>query len=137
METYHAKLWKWQSRLGDIHYQGSVTFVTHFSRSTLLMGHSQPDQPMCLWRLPIPARWKYFLWLGRDRLLTNVRRASWGLTSSTACIVCGHVLEDLSHILRDSYMARGMWNRIVPNNVQGAFFSQDVQSWMVDNLTLI
>ncbi|KAE8714346.1 hypothetical protein F3Y22_tig00110198pilonHSYRG00213 [Hibiscus syriacus] len=39
-----------------------------------------------IWKLPIPPRWQFFVWLAwRDRLLTNARRASWGLNSSPEC----------------------------------------------------
>ncbi|KAE8680494.1 hypothetical protein F3Y22_tig00111388pilonHSYRG00182 [Hibiscus syriacus] len=67
----------------------------------------------------------------RNRLFTNARRASLGLSTSSSSIACGHPVEDIGHILR----AQNIWNRSVPSSRRGAFYSQDLQEWLQDNLS--
>ncbi|OMO50810.1 reverse transcriptase [Corchorus capsularis] len=60
-----------------------------------------------MWKLPIPVRWTYFLWLARrGRLVTNELRLRWGLTTDASCVICGANLEDILHVLRDCIEAK-------------------------------
>ncbi|OMO56897.1 reverse transcriptase [Corchorus capsularis] len=60
-----------------------------------------------IWRLSIPARWVYFIWLARrERLVTKGLRFSWGLDMDALCPLCGSAVEDVLHALRDCPAAR-------------------------------
>ncbi|OMO59932.1 reverse transcriptase [Corchorus capsularis] len=49
-----------------------------------------------------------------DRLVTNAFRASRGLAPSASCSLCGHVMEDSLHVLRDCPDARAVWELLRP-----------------------
>ncbi|OMO51807.1 reverse transcriptase [Corchorus capsularis] len=47
-----------------------------------------------LWKLNIPSRWIFFLWLAwRGRLVTNGLRFNWGMAASASCVLCGAPVE--------------------------------------------
>ncbi|KAE8732252.1 hypothetical protein F3Y22_tig00002237pilonHSYRG01164 [Hibiscus syriacus] len=78
---------------------------------------------------------EFFIWITwRDRLFPKARRASLGLSSSSSYLACGHLMENLIHILRDCPIAKKVWNRGLPASRRGVFFSWDLCYWLKDNL---
>lgn len=71
-----------------------------------------------LWRLPIPLKQKYFLWLAmKDRIQTTeqLRQKNW--EGSEACELCG-VTENAQHVIFTCPMASFIW-----------CFARDAFSW--------
>ncbi|MFQ6646237.1 hypothetical protein Gotur_019109 [Gossypium turneri] len=67
-------------------------------------------------------------------LLTNVERIRQGCGSSSACSICGHVLEDVMHTLKDCLAAKGVWDKIIPQQTLSSFYSGSLLDWMATNL---
>lgn len=88
-----------------------------------------------LWKLPIPARWVYFLWLAwRGRLVTRALRASWGLDTDASCGICGVGIEDVLHVLRDFQEAVMVCKQLILQPHWHQFFGSSLQDWLRDNL---
>ncbi|MBA0734574.1 hypothetical protein Gogos_018474, partial [Gossypium gossypioides] len=59
-----------------------------------------------VWKIPFkcqgPQRVRFFIWLAlKQRLLTNMERVQRGLSDRSTCGVCGHIIEDALHAIRD------------------------------------
>ncbi|KAE8705357.1 hypothetical protein F3Y22_tig00110429pilonHSYRG00830 [Hibiscus syriacus] len=137
--------WKLQTKLWDIQDTRPRTFTIGnilLIRSTyvsIVVGENRDlkDDYAWIWSLPVPSRWRTFIWLAwRDRLLTNECGGSWGMSHSASCTICGCPVENLSHILRDCDMARQIWSGQLVGIMQSGFFTKDVHSWLFDNLEL-
>lgn len=62
------------------------------------------------WKLKIPQKLKYFLWLVlKGRLLTNQLRVVRHLADTNTCPRCGQYSEDMAHLLRDRTTSRVIW----------------------------
>ncbi|OMP05859.1 hypothetical protein CCACVL1_01804 [Corchorus capsularis] len=88
-----------------------------------------------LWKLSIPARWIYFLWLAwGGRLVTNGLRLRWGLATDASCVLCGAPMEDVIHVLRDCAESRSIWELVLPDVIWLEFSSQVLEDWLQSNL---
>ncbi|KAK7289739.1 hypothetical protein RIF29_03622 [Crotalaria pallida] len=58
-----------------------------------------------IWSRKGPEKYKIYFWkLSHDKLLTNKRKSSWGL-SPLDCPFCFGLVEDSLHVMRDCYLA--------------------------------
>lgn len=88
-----------------------------------------------LWRLPLPARWIYFLWLvWKGRLVTNSYGASWVIGIEARCSMCDSPVEYVIYVLRDCEFAVGLWKQVIPRDRWGHFFGATLQDWLWCNL---
>ncbi|KAK7289993.1 hypothetical protein RIF29_04082 [Crotalaria pallida] len=94
-----------------------------------------PHMPwVTIWNWKGPEKYKFHFWkCSHDRLLTNKRKSSWGLSSSD-CPFCPGLAKDSLHVMRDCYMAAQVWNCFVPYSELANFFSQDLYSWLRSNI---
>lgn len=91
-----------------------------------------------LWKLSIPSRWLYFLWLAwRGRLLTNGLRCRWALSDDASCVLCGPSMEDVLHVLRDCHEAKMVWEQVLPNLIWLEFSSLTLEEWLQQNLDMV
>jgi len=88
-----------------------------------------------IWRLPIPQRMRFFLWLtAHDRLMTNALRVTRGLASDSRCKACPQEDEDTLHVLRDCRFAWEVWSNLGPAGEREIFFSTPLRTWLRNNL---
>ncbi|MBA0799028.1 hypothetical protein Gohar_009564, partial [Gossypium harknessii] len=86
------------------------------------------------WKFKGPHRIRFFIWLVlKQKLLTNVERVRRGCGSSNTCSICGHVLENVMHILRDYPTAKGV-SEIIPQQTFSSFYLGSLFDWMATNL---
>ncbi|KAH1122915.1 hypothetical protein J1N35_006075 [Gossypium stocksii] len=52
-----------------------------------------------------------------DRLLTNSERCRRGISDDNSFLICGFHVETPFHAMRDCYIAKSVWNMVVPNRV--------------------
>lgn len=65
-----------------------------------------------VWRLQLPQRIKFFLWLlFHDRLMTNSNRFLRWITTDPRCFICGSVEENNEHIFRECPSAILVWKK--------------------------
>ena len=89
-----------------------------------------------IWRLKIPQRMRFFIWLvTHDCLMTNSHRVKRGLATDPNCRLCIHEEEDSLHILRDCSFARDIWRNLIPTAARDTFYSLPLQTWLSRNLT--
>lgn len=63
------------------------------------------------WKLLGPQRVRFFIWtILKQRLLTNAERTRRGIAVDPWCLVCGHELEDIIHIIRGYTLAKEVRN---------------------------
>ncbi|KAA3479931.1 reverse transcriptase [Gossypium australe] len=71
------------------------------------------------------------------RLLTNSERVKRGIAQDVSRLLCGHIKEDILHILRDCPFAKEVWHNIIPANHLGSFFSGNISKWFFSNLQFL
>ncbi|MBA0803499.1 hypothetical protein Gohar_013706 [Gossypium harknessii] len=91
-----------------------------------------------LWAIPLkfynPHWIHFFIWLAlKQCLLTNANRVRCGFGSSSACGLCGHDYKDVLHILRDCNAARGIWDKLIPQQDLSVFYSRSLLDQMRNN----
>jgi len=87
-----------------------------------------------VWRLKVPERVRYFIWLlNHDRLLTNYNKSRMRL-GSAMCGFCGNIIENSLHVLRDCPLVMPMWLNVVPVNMRDRFFIGDLNHWIAFNM---
>ncbi|OMP01255.1 reverse transcriptase [Corchorus capsularis] len=90
-----------------------------------------------LWRLALPARWIYLLWLvWKGRLVTNSFRASWGVGIAASCPLSEYPVEDVIHVLRDCSYPVTIWKQLVPSQNWSSFYGWDLTEWLLNNLDI-
>lgn len=88
-----------------------------------------------IWKLKFSQRIRQFLWMClHGRLLTNVERCRKGLTDVGLCLICGHVMENIDHVLRTCPVAQIVWKRLVPFNLHYELFTMNVEEWLLHNI---
>ncbi|KAK5824613.1 hypothetical protein PVK06_019394 [Gossypium arboreum] len=71
-----------------------------------------------VWKCPGPQRVRVFLWMVlQGRLLSNVERVWRGILDDSSCLICGHYLEDVLHILRDCPTAKDVCAQVNPTHI--------------------
>lgn len=70
-----------------------------------------------------------------NRLLTNARKARWGLGSAN-CPRCTGLEESVIHVLRDCTAAVGVWHHLLRQECWYEFFTCDFEQWQELNLNL-
>ncbi|MBA0780342.1 hypothetical protein Gotri_004454 [Gossypium trilobum] len=113
------------------------TFSLNSAYGKVCEGTLNPNE--VFWRIPwkfkCPHRTCFFIWLVlKQMLLTNIERIRRGSGSSSACGICGHVLEDMMHTLKDCLAAKGVWDKIIPKQTLSSFYSGSLLDWMATNL---
>lgn len=68
------------------------------------------------------------------RIVTNSLRARRGLTKNASCKRCGAVDESILHVLRDCFLAKHVWDEMVPLNCRNLFYSMLEGDWLVSNI---
>ncbi|CAN1165925.1 Putative ribonuclease H protein At1g65750 [Linum perenne] len=68
--------------------------------------------------------------VGHDRLLTNAERCRRHFASNPHCDRCTDKVEDTVHILRDCYLARGVWEALIPPGLRDRFFAANLADWL-------
>lgn len=63
--------------------------------------------------------------------MERVRR---GIGQDASCPVCGHVVEDTLHVLRDCLAVNEVWEQVVPRSPATGFFNSNLFDWLVSNL---
>ncbi|KAK7244115.1 hypothetical protein RIF29_38933 [Crotalaria pallida] len=87
-----------------------------------------------VWKTKCPEIWKFFLWkAGHNQILTNSRKAKWGLGSAD-CIWCNGVEETALHARRDCPKAQHLWTSLIDHENLFEFFNFDLFSWIRRNL---
>ncbi|MBA0731683.1 hypothetical protein Golax_025980 [Gossypium laxum] len=62
------------------------------------------------WKVHGPQRVQIFLWLVlKQWLLTQEKRLRRGFGSDARCLICGHDVEDVIHVVRDCVVAKEDW----------------------------
>ncbi|MFQ6665902.1 hypothetical protein Gotur_032456 [Gossypium turneri] len=57
-----------------------------------------------------------------------------GFVQELTCGVCGHVFEDILHVLRNCTTARSICDRLIPTKWHTRFYVNSLQDWLVLNL---
>ncbi|MBA0678547.1 hypothetical protein Goari_019887, partial [Gossypium aridum] len=60
----------------------------------------------------------------------------WGLGHDSTCGVCGHVSEDIHHVLGDYTAARNIWDLLILVEWYIKLYSNSLQEWLVLNLQI-
>lgn len=72
----------------------------------------QPCPWKKLWRLKIPQRIRFFMWLVvRNRLMINTNKGIRGLIQDAGYMVCGALEEDMEHIMRRCPSSVTVWRK--------------------------
>ncbi|KAL4367400.1 hypothetical protein GQ457_05G030190 [Hibiscus cannabinus] len=88
-----------------------------------------------VWKLQVPQRVRVFLWLAlHRRLFTNVERIRRHLTSMDRYECCLDGPEDMIHVLRDYFVARDLWLRVLPSTQLDIFSRTSADEWLRVNL---
>ncbi|KAG8485897.1 hypothetical protein CXB51_020227 [Gossypium anomalum] len=72
----------------------------------------------------------------KQRLLTNSERARRGFGQSSACLLCGHDIEDILYVLWDCSTTKEAWMLVVPIEKQSSKVYKKVQI-QIDNLEVV
>ncbi|MBA0785724.1 hypothetical protein Gotri_025144, partial [Gossypium trilobum] len=90
-----------------------------------------PKEPM--WNIPLkfqgPQRVRFFIWL----VFKHRLRAKEEMVRSGILHVCGHISEDIIHVLKDCTAARSIWDRLIHvewHIRNSAINSQDSNLWL-------
>ncbi|KAK9041425.1 hypothetical protein V6N11_016527 [Hibiscus sabdariffa] len=80
-------------------------------------------------------RVRVFLWLCyHGSILTNGERQRRHLTEDPSCTICGAVNEDVSHVLRECFVARSLWSRLVKIERLEEFLRMKFCKWLILNV---
>lgn len=89
-----------------------------------------------IWKWPGMQRIRYFLWLlGKNKLFTNSQRVQRNCGRSASCSRCGAAVESSLHAVRDCGAVKAIWKKLVHPSFWEEFFSLDLKSWLLCNLT--
>lgn len=66
-----------------------------------------------------------------NKLMTNKKRWRRRLAHNAACGRCAQDEEGSLHSIRDCKWAREVWECLLPSELEGVFFSLDIQSLLV------
>ncbi|MBA0599498.1 hypothetical protein Gorai_005715, partial [Gossypium raimondii] len=72
--------------------------------------------------------------LGTCKERHNLERVRRGIGQDASCPVCGHVVEDTLHVLRDCLAVNEVWEQVVPRSPATGFFNSNLFDWLVSNL---
>lgn len=102
--------------------------------------HHNPDSRQKLfnliWSWPGPERGKVLLWkVSHEALVTNLFRWKRGLSGSSDCPLCGREVETILHLMRDCVCILQVWNFLAENNLPSDFTTDDLDSWLLANLS--
>ena len=87
------------------------------------------------WKWKGPPRVQTFIWLAlHDRLKTKVEIGRRHIHIDWTCDQCGVASETTLHVLRDCFMARRLWNQLLPSGWRQPFFSSNLNDWLTVNL---
>ena len=88
-----------------------------------------------IWKLRLPPRVSHFLWIFlHAKLLTNIQRATRGLTLETACIRCKGDSEDSEHVFRGCAITLIIWDDVCKGSTRNGLFVDDWKDWISQNL---
>lgn len=88
-----------------------------------------------LWKTRSIERIKVFGWqMLHNKLLTNARKAQWGLGSAD-CPRCVAIEETCLHVLRDCLTAVLVWQHLIKSNFWFDLFTYDLAKWQTLNMT--
>ncbi|KAK5837334.1 hypothetical protein PVK06_013144 [Gossypium arboreum] len=51
-----------------------------------------------------------------------------------SCYLCGHITEDILHVLRNRSYAKEIWHQVIPPNHIRRFFAGNISNWLISNL---
>lgn len=88
-----------------------------------------------IWKLKLPPRVILLMWkLGHGKLLTNVVRLKWGVSSHDRCPLCFSASETLLHLFRDCPFATEIWRQLpIPHSAQFSS-GNSFAGWLKANL---
>ena len=88
----------------------------------------------CMWRVEVPQRVRFFLWLAsQDRLMTNSNRFIRKMADDPRCLVCGEVEENTIHILRDCPAASRIW-KLLRVDTDDMGWNIPLRDWLLGNI---
>lgn len=67
-------------------------------------------------------------------MLTNAEHTRRGIGHNNTCGICGHAIEDITHVLKDCEIARDVCKLPVPVDQKHRFFSEPFPSWFLTNI---
>lgn len=85
-----------------------------------------------VWKLRIRQRIKVFLWvLSQGKLLTNLEMWKRRMTANLWCARCGKEEESTLHAIRYCWVAKEVWERIIPPDLVSEFLSPRLRDWVL------
>lgn len=88
-----------------------------------------------IWQWKGPQRVKIFLWLVmHGKIKTREELFKRHILDKMNCERCGHERENEMHALRDCFVAKRIWNCLIPVNFRHHFFSFNLRDWLCFNL---
>ncbi|KAH9770878.1 putative ribonuclease H protein [Citrus sinensis] len=88
-----------------------------------------------IWQWKGPQRVKIFLWLVmHGKIKTREELFKRHIVDKMNCERCGHERENVMHALRDCFVAKRIWNCLIPVNFRHHFFSFNLRDWLCFNL---
>ncbi|KAL9453582.1 hypothetical protein AB3S75_009233 [Citrus x aurantiifolia] len=88
-----------------------------------------------IWQWKGPQRVKIFLWLVmHGKIKTREELFKRHILDKMNCERCGHERENKMHALRDCFVAKRIWNCLIPVNFRHHFFSFNLRDWLYFNL---
>lgn len=116
--THDRLSWR-ASQDGKFSVKSAYLFLTKDNLLRPSMGHFYER----IWRVKVPERVRFFLWLVVNRvIMTNMERQRRHLCDSGLCSVCRSGDETIMHVLRDCPAMEGLWIRLVPVRKRRLFF---------------
>ncbi|CAN1747938.1 Putative ribonuclease H protein At1g65750 [Linum perenne] len=89
-----------------------------------------------VWKWEGPQRVRHFLWIvSNNKLLTNAERYRRHLSDCSDCGVCLATPETSLHVLRDCAVSREVWGRFQNISEQPDFFTANMETWWITNLS--
>ena len=87
------------------------------------------------WKWKGSSRVQTFIWLAlHDRLKTKAEIGRRHIHIDWTCDHCGVASETTLHVLRDCFMAKRLWNQLLPSEWRQVFFSSNLIDWLTLNL---
>lgn len=84
-----------------------------------------------IWKLKVQERIRVFAWImAHGKLLTNLERWRRTITSCPMCARCGQEEESTIHGLRDCFVARQVWEKMLSDDEGVKFFHLELQDWI-------
>ncbi|KAK9045582.1 hypothetical protein V6N11_051491 [Hibiscus sabdariffa] len=136
---FWCEIWLLLEELGDGIASG-ISFPTQLCSLLLLLSRQISSVSQCKdWEIisqfrGLP-RVRIFLWLCyRGSILANGERQRRHLTEDPSCIICGAVNDDVSHVLRECFVARSLESRLVKTERLDDFLRMECRKWLILNL---